>query len=794
MRHPFWFVLNPEQSIIEFNKEEFDVYAANREESYEYIQTFDDNNIVEYTTVVVNALSNEAKARYHDVVALYKISPQEIRILWNQEDYIFRFSTPMSKAWAARVGKILENLYQANARFYTFYRYDHRNVLDPTWTTNVGLLNSIWAWIDDGLKNPINDVKNSSQLEQARSVDPALVVASMKRVESVDSVLGIIIWHGSGLSYVLGCLRSVEATYKFYSENFWIEFADTYESMEEYINEGIFVSGNGIVRSGGRLVIINDKGEAKELADFDITVHYKIRRKDKVSYVVSLIRTDSEVRHIEWPMSLNKTKVAEFISSFGPYHITASDVNLKRLHEMISTSQVPDITVYYKYGKAKYGKDDLIIFKDYVYNYSKRVAIPKLNDSSFYFIDGINGIKVEWRDGVDIDTMLIDKAPSMGMAISHKFKEFHSVTKQAFTDSSWELILMTASAWLWHSLFWGDLPCPMFFTTGITGSGKTTYAKYLCSLFWIEKPISIEWSTPFPLRISLTLLNELPLFLNEFRTKMQWAPEKTSILKSLFDGTAFERGKKDLSIESHKFSAYAFMEGEELPESGATRSRSLIWKVKRWGQWKGIPEDILSENRQLMNSFCYSYYQQANKERYRQALEEGYELFNRPHLERRILTNIALLYAGSMCIAPEFELVFRKVCNEVLDTQIEDFGRNGTVAEIINILGRYMGSRYSKVYVDGYHLVLPWNDIIDFVERSRITTELKINNYRDHVEASGIETWQFIVDANPGDEFRTRKQIMVDGLRIYIASIDKRLLCNETAFELYTHYNNVIKK
>lgn len=74
-------MLNPEQSIIEFNKEEFDVYAANREESYEYIQTFDDNNIVEYTTVVVNALSNEAKARYHDVVALYKISPQEIRIL-----------------------------------------------------------------------------------------------------------------------------------------------------------------------------------------------------------------------------------------------------------------------------------------------------------------------------------------------------------------------------------------------------------------------------------------------------------------------------------------------------------------------------------------------------------------------------------------------------------------------------------------------------------------------------------------------------------------------------------------
>ena len=99
------------------------------------------------------------------------------------------------------------------------------------------------------------------------------------------------------------------------------------------------------------------------------------------------MKIDGEVRHIEWPMSLNKMKVAEFISSFGAYHITASDLNLKRLHEMISTAQVPDITVYYKYGRATYGKDDIVIFKDYVYNFSKRVAIPKLTDSAFYFID-----------------------------------------------------------------------------------------------------------------------------------------------------------------------------------------------------------------------------------------------------------------------------------------------------------------------------------------------------------------------------------------------------------------------
>ena len=118
------------------------------------------------------------------------------------------------------------------------------------------------------------------------------------------------------MTYVLNTLRSVEATYRFYAENFNIEFADTYESMEEYINEGIFVSGDGVIRSMGKICIINDKGEQKELTDFDITVHYKIRRENSVSYVVSFKKLDHEVRHVEWPASFNETKICEFVSSF----------------------------------------------------------------------------------------------------------------------------------------------------------------------------------------------------------------------------------------------------------------------------------------------------------------------------------------------------------------------------------------------------------------------------------------------------------------------------------------------
>lgn len=149
-----------------------------------------------------------------------------------------------------------------------------------------------------------------------------------------------------------------------------------------------------------------------------------------------------------------------------------------------------------------------------------------------------------------------------------------------------------------------------------------------------------------------------------------------------------------MSIESHKFSAYVFMEGEELPESGATRSRSIIWKVKKSGQGKGIPENVLTENRETLGSFCYSYYQRASKSRYLAAVDEGYEIFHSKGIERRILTNIVLLYAGAVAVAPERKDEFRKVCEQVLAVQMEDFSRNGTTAEILNILGKYVGSRY----------------------------------------------------------------------------------------------------
>ncbi len=790
MRYNWGYVINKTQAIIEFDKKTFEEVANNREEKYEYIQTFDDNNIVEYNTIVVNLQSEHSVSRIDIVAELYSIVPNEIRHHGKEQDLIFRFLKPLQKAAVMNLWKVLEQLYFANVRYFTFFDPTKIEKVTDSFVVTTNIYRA-GEWIDNSRKIAINDVKNIDAINEAMLIDMDKAISILKRSEKIDYGLWVIVWYGWIVDYIFRILKSIEATYKFLEEHFDIKFMDTTDAMELYMNEGIGISSEWIVISWDGMLILDEKGKTSPLTDFQITVHYKIKRKSWVSYIVSFIKRDLEVRHVEWVTSFSETRVCEFVSSYWPFHITSSKKNIQIIHTMISESIVPEITVIDKYGVNEYNGEKIIAFKDYIFCTESKLTVPRMAWNWFYFIDWVNGVKVEWKEWQDIDSMLTDKAPSLGYVTQKKYHEYHSVVKEVFKDTAWDLLIMTAATWIAHMMFSPEKSCPMFFTTGITGSGKTTYAKYLCSFFGITKPMSIEGTTPFPLRISLTLLNKLPLFLNEYRSKMWWVNEKISILKSLFDGTAFERGRKDLSLESHTFSAFVFMEGEELPESGATRSRSIIWTVKKSWQGTASAEDVLKDNRELFWSFIYSYMKNAKKDMYFESITEWQKIFKFPGIEQRILDNISLLYASVMAFAPEHKEEYIKTCKIILDKQMSDFQNNGTIAEIINIIGKYIGSRFAKIHTDWYNIVLSWNDIVDFIERTRIATELKPDSYREHCEAFWIESWFFIVKSE--DTF-TQEEVMVDWLRIPVDWIDKRFLCNPTVFKLWSSFNKVTKQ
>lgn len=790
MRYNWGYVINKTQAIIEFDKDTFDDFAANREEKYEYIQTFEDNNIVEYNTIVVNLLSELSTKRIDEVWTLYNIVPNEIRYKWKETDLVFHFPKPLHKASVIALGKILDQLYFANSRYFTFYNPDDTKLITNTKvsTSNIYIA---WDWINNSRKIAVNDVKNIEAIEEAMLVDIDKTMSLLKRTEKVDYALWIVIGYGWVVDFIIKVLRSIEAAYKFLTEHFGIKFMDNDDAMELYMNDWVLVTAEWIVMNDEWMSILDEKGKATQLTDFQISVHYKMRRKSGINYIVSLVKRDAEIRHIEWPTTFSDTKLCEYIASFWPYHIAASKKNVQILHTLISEALVPDITVLSKYGVNEYNWEKIIVYKDYIYCTETKATIPRTASNKFYFIDWINGVKVESKEWQDIDDMLKDKAPSMGLVTQKEYQDYHSVVKSVFTDTAWDLLLMTAATWVAHALFSPEKQCPMFFTTGITWSWKTTYAKFLCSFFWIQKPMSIEWTTPFPLRISLTLLDKLPLFLNEYRSKMWWALEKISILKSLFDWTAFERWRKDLTLESHMFSAYVFMEWEELPASGATRSRSVIWSVKKSGQWRVSAEDVLKENRELFSTFIYSYMRNAKQNIYFDSIVEWQKLLRAPWIEQRILDNVSLLYASVMAFAPELQEEHLRACKIILAKQMEDFATNGTIAEIINILGKYVWSRFAQVYVDWFNIVLAWSEIVTYVEKNRIKTELEIDNYKEHCEAFWIEVWFFTVKDTSSF---AQEEVMVNWLRIPIDWIDKRFLCNPVIFKLFTEFNKVKTK
>jgi hypothetical protein len=63
---------------------------------------------------------------------------------------------------------------------------------------------------------------------------------------------------------------------------------------------------------------------------------------------------------------------------------------------------------------------------------------------------------------------------------------------------------------------------------------------------------------------------------------------------------------------------------------------------------------------------------------------------------------------------------------------------------------------------------------------------LKLNNYRDHVEAFGIKTGFMTIH---NDDVFNKGEMMVDWLRINMNWIDKRFLCNATVYQLYKSFN-----
>ena len=746
-------------------------------------QTYKDNDILKYNTIIISWVED---TRVEYVREYYGIEPAEAWLTEWVWYYKFIFDAITYRLYQD-YWSTLADLY---AWSYEFYRphdaTDYKLYEQPR--DIITRIRHIWDWIADTQWRAIRDPKNDTNIDKANRLDPRQLVQELWYGDEYDEVLKIIIWYGSNYKCATG-RQWINSAHRFFADKYNIEFASEEEAIDVVMSQWV-IPASHVYQSWSSLGYDDADNKFKKLTDFIIYVHYKLLRWDQITYIVSIIGEHWQKHHIEWKNFTSDSQLSAYVQWLWPFHISNWQNYYKTLHQYISIASVPIVNVINKFWVNPYGKTKLITYADAVIDLETKKVYEEFDDSNVIFLDSIGWVRIESPGWELLSETMGEKTPYLWDTSKRTtFDEMHAIMKSMFVNNSADMLMFTLCTWMWSLLYNDDIDAPLFFVTWPSWSGKTTYAKILSSVFGIRKPLSLEGTTPFPLRMGLTFLDWLPLFMNEFRTRMSWAYEKTQIIKALFDGTPFERWRKDMTIDKSVFSAAWFIEWEELPESGATRTRLVMHCLsQKWQNKNAIPELIIRDNVEIFKRFQYSYIMGTNKEDYQKYLNEAWHTFrSRDKWSARIAKNMHMMYAAAMAFAPHRKEEFITVIKEILKFNEDDYARNNTGMEVIKIAWRYLQSKWAKYHIEWYSLILPWQEIAEYVQRSRTMTELAFDSYRPNLEWMGFEFWFF--EVHEKDEYNpVGDVILIDWVKVYAKDIPDEWKCNKDIYNLFREY------
>lgn len=786
------YALSPRQTVIEFDESQF-VKAINVTKSptpIAYEQIFVWNDIVEYTTIVMTGTSETFKRRVGEIGDLYGLKPAIVQN--NNTECLYRLSKRVSKPMFKRIAQTMERLLQGEHKVYRTYGLADEYETTEHKSIDIAKVIAISEWIKDKDTLTISDVRNDTLLPIVVTYDVHEVVNKIDITQAVDDFIGIVIGYGSTFTYVMKKFGNIELVYRFFNEHFNTGFNCSMYSVDQYVNEWVSIQRTGIIESGGWYVTLTDEGKAIPMTDFHIRVHYKLMRANgDIAYIVSFIGSDREVKHLEWLLSYSPQKLAEYVNRNGNFHINPTAKTVNTLHEMISGASVPEIHAYNKYGRAEYEGRDIIIYGDYVYDTTHKKAYARTEGTNFYFFDNVNGIMVESRNNKSMASVIGEDVVKLGnIHQTVTYKDLYNVTSAIYADASAHMILLYALSMTAYAAFKPINENPVYFVTGVTGTGKSTFSSILMSIFGVKKPVNIETTTVLPLLMDLVAYDSLPVFYTEFRTRMNYATEKTGIIKAVFDQWVFSRGKRDMSVDRYVFSSTVFIEWEELPKSGATRTRSIIHTTKHKGRRAEVNtlfiKKLMKNQGHILSSLQYSFLDLVSEELYLEKYQEGQERYmKRWDVEPRILANIALLYAAWASFAPDYEEDIAKCLDELLSGQVKDFQENGTSAEIVKQITKYVGYKFAKIYIKHFDIIFQWSDIEEYITKNRLELELSVDTYKLHLEASWFEVGYFeVYDSDEID----KEEILVHWIKINIGKCPKDFFYNKDIYKLFKKY------
>lgn len=185
-----------------------------------------------------------------------------------------------------------------------------------------------------------------------------------------------------------------------------------------------------------------------------------------ISYIVSMMnQAGHEVHHIEWKNTTSEQAVADFVQKFGPFHFLGTKDHVRKLHQMISSAEVPVIQAYTQYGKNDYKGNEIMLFPDGVYDITLKKFFPKDEETGIYFLGGNDGLMYSPNANASA-TPELKHIPQYGVTAKRTMEDFIGFSKEVFADESAWIIWMTACSMAGYMLYADDgVKTPLYFLT-----------------------------------------------------------------------------------------------------------------------------------------------------------------------------------------------------------------------------------------------------------------------------------------------------------------------------------------
>lgn len=785
-----WYAPTPESAKIESDKENF---AKNlvflKKDWVEFLQFFNGNDIDKYHTIVVSWW-HALEKRVDEVEKIYRISPYEIRIKGDEKHFIYAFDTPCANNTYLKIKDAVSELFGSSCQDYTFYETSCDNIISNKW--NVYPLQK-FLFVNElisGNSVVAQDAVNGIIINEINKLPITDIIEKIWGSYTVDPFLNVSIEYGKPFDTVLSSMKSIDSTFKFFNEHYSSGFVLKDIGLASYLADGVSWSMKGIMEYQGGYAK-ESKWNIEIITDFTIRVHYKYIYQNDVSYVVSLIsNTGEKANHIIWKNSVSENYVIEQIQKLGSFHFFKPKKEyIIGMHTMISSIDVPNITVMDSYGRNTFKWRDLLILKNGVFDIDKKQWFPKDDDSEFYFLDSIDGFCLKVDGSAKIEDIIWDMCPTVERQEINKAKDFLDIFTPLYKDQTGYMLYMSACAILGYALYSWDTEFPLFCAYGGTGSGKTTYGSFLSKMLGIRaKPMTFEAGTTFfAMTKKMAHLSKLPLMCSEYRNNANGVSEKLAVFRSLYDRTNAVKWRADQTLVTYQFKSTFFMEWEEMPQDGAVRTRFIHKMLSKRFRSDGINiQSTVDEKKDLIQSFLYSYMMTSTKKAYLEAIDEWESLFRDSKTEPRLIHNVIMLYAGVVAFDKSMKDIIIPILKDLLKVQQEDFAMNGTGQQIIKALTRYLWSKNPRMFFDRDRFIFSWSDAVAYFESYKVALTLWIDAYRDHLINLWFEEWFF--ECEEVDQFGNKDDVMVDWFAIHMSKCPKEFMTRKEIFHYYKEY------